>query len=1295
MSRNTRKQRFSIPLLRRRTRKAPKFVRKQYRFEGLEAKNLLAADMMGLGDLNGDTHVNGNDFMHWQQSLPTANVAQAQTDLAAWQTNFGTTGVGGNHGQGHQQAHAHPAAMALVSLDQATHTVVASGNWSDPSVWQDGTLPTAGARIVIPEGMTLTVDGQIAEEFKTIRIDGTLQFATNVNTELRVDTLVSSPTGCFVMGTASNPIAADVTARVVFADDGAIDQNWDPEQISRGALLHGPVEIHGAETTHRVTLAAFPAAGDTSIQLSSVPTGWDAGDQIVITGTQGSTSDEVRTIQSIDGTTVQLNEALQVDHIPPKSDLNVYVANTTRNVEFTSENSNIPHRGHIMFMHQLNVKVKNASFNELGRTDKSRELDDIMFDFAEDVVGNETSAGVVFTTSTGERTNVRGRYAVHFHRGGNDPSSHPALIEGSVVNGSPGWGFVNHSGNVNMVNNVAYRVQGASFYTEAGDEIGSMVGNIAIRTVSPTFRLGDEGAIDPDLQADTQSFGVDGDGYWLSGHLVSMRDNVSAGASGHGIIIWSDGLVEADRGRATVKTSDIANGHLITGRDTIPTWWAPLAEISNNESYGATIGFRSRYVHSSVYLGENGSDFHAKPDQAYVDTLNPVVDGLTVWGSRDGVLMNYNERMSLRNARLVGIGAPWVQNGGTADHGVGIDMYNEVSRGPGVIENVSIEGYGVGLLAPRQDAWTVNNLQLANTTDLYINESRQSPRTLDMNNVTFGSLDGTAVQDTAGQRRNVVMRAETDGDGFQPYFFLMRDRIQLNGQSLYFNQQANDYVPVESVDPEASVAPISPEFAGQTNQQLWDRYGTSFGGALLPADAMTVGFVEGGVVGSAPATPGTTPPLYDMTAEGAAGIIIDPGTLTNFSGPLPSNNSQGETSEQQPSDEDGDTEATDADDASDSVADEEPNENEPNENEPDGDGENAVGDDNEDAELDEDLPEDLNESDDAPAEQEPTDEPLDDEPLDNEPLDDEEQDELPDDEPVDGEEDNAEDDGELSDDDTDEGDADESATDEGDTEESDADENDTEECDLDDGEEDEDPDQGDEQDPADNDDTDADDSDADDTEGEGDLEGEIVPVEATLVGTDESEKLQGFESNDTVTGGSGADLFPLTTGNDVITDFNPAEDLLDVGDFARESDEFATLTSLDDLAAAATETTIDGETALVIDVDGELGNSRTTLLGVTLDQLSADNVFFGLGEDSIPPLDFTHLPTTTVMLNDGTVAEFEAHDLSVHPLPFELIEGNQSAVDALNQDLSPNEDDESEEEPNDDDQILDIMFETL
>ncbi|MEL6107252.1 MAG: G8 domain-containing protein [Planctomycetota bacterium] len=838
-------------------------MKRRLLLQGLETRQLLAGDMMA------------------------TSVAEGEMAGAGEMSSTSSMSGHGDHSQGH------PAAMALVSLDQATHTVTTSGNWSDPLIWEGQALPTEGARIVIPHGVTLTVDSQLTPEFKTIRVDGVLDFATNVNTELRVDTIVSSPMGRFRMGTAANPIQADVTARVVFADDGAIDTTWDPEQLSRGAILQGPTEVHGAAKTHRLTLAAFPVAGDTSIQLNSVPDGWSTGDEVVITGTQGATSDEVRTIDSIDGTTVNFGTPLELDHVPPKGDLNLYVANKTRNAQFSSENTETSRRGHIMVMHTLDADIQNAELDQLGRTDKNRELDDLIFDFPE-VVGNQTSAPVVYNVTPGERTNVRGRYPLHFHRGGVDPTSTPATVVGNVVDVSPGWGFVNHSGNVNMVNNVAYGVQGASFYTEVGDEIGSMVGNIAIRSVSPSFTLDDSGAIDPDLRLESMDFGVDGDGYWLSGHMVSMRDNVSAGATGHGIIIWSDGVIEPDleRGRSSVKVANVANGNLITGRDTIPTWWAPLAEISNNESYGATIGFRSRYVHSAGYLGEIGSPFHTPPDQVYIDTLSPTIDGLTVWGSRDGMLMNYNERMSIKNARLVGIGAPYVANGGTADTGVGIDMYNEVTRGPGVIENVSVEGFNMGILAPRQDNWRLDNINLSNTTDMFITEARQGPRVLDMTNVTFGSLDGTAVQDQAAQRQNIVMATDFEADAHQPFFFLMSDVVTLDGQQLYFDAQAAEFTPITQQIEHPAVR-LPQEMIGATNQQLNDRYGTSFAGAITPSDAVSVDYLTGGVVGAVAPPPATSPPLYDMASEGEGGVLVDPGTLTNFSGGLPPGDDDG------------------------------------------------------------------------------------------------------------------------------------------------------------------------------------------------------------------------------------------------------------------------------------------------------------------------------------------------------------------------------------------------------------------
>ena len=242
---------------------------------------------------------------------------------------------------------------------------------------------------------------------------------------------------------------------------------------------------------------------------------------------------------------------------------------------------------------------------------------------------------------------------------------------------------------------------------------------------------------------------------------------------------------------------------------------------------------------------------------------------------------------------LIGIGAPYVQNGGTADLGVGIDMYNEVTRGPGVIENISVEGFNMGLLAPRQDSWRMNNVQLRNTTDMLITEARQAPRTLEMNNVSFGTLDGTAVADQSGQRQNIVMTADFDADAHQPFFFLMSDRITFDGQQIYFEQQADHFVPLESQITHEAVR-VPEEMIGQTNQQLMDRYGTSFGGAITPADATNVEFVVGGTVGSVAEPAATSPPLYDVASEGAGGILIDPGTLTNFTGPVQGTDGDGD-----------------------------------------------------------------------------------------------------------------------------------------------------------------------------------------------------------------------------------------------------------------------------------------------------------------------------------------------------------------------------------------------------------------
>ncbi|MEM8498258.1 MAG: G8 domain-containing protein [Pseudomonadota bacterium] len=670
-------------------------------------------------------------------------------------------GNGSDH-SGSSTPHSHHCAMTpeFVALNLMTHTATQSGAWSDAATW-GGNVPDDGAVAQIPEGIEVTVARALSSRLATVRIDGALKFALEQNTQMNVDTLFSSCSGVLEIGTQGSPVRADVTARIVFVDNGLVS---DAKLLRRGAILMGKTSIHGAPKTHRAVISPQARQGDTVLNLDILPMGWQLDDQLIVTGTTPNNpeSDEIRRISQIDGQRISLSTALSLDHRAPKADLNVYVANATRNIEFVSENPAVNHRGHIMFM-SLDVSVQNARFTELGRTDKTRPLDDVEFLFQDGSDGDDAPEIADLMPLGG--SNVRGRYAIHFHRAGTDPQSSAALVKGSVVFNGPGWGFVNHSSHVDFIDNVSYGLQGAGFYTEAGNEIGRMQGNLAIRSVNSSFTLDDQGAIDPDLRATRMDYGNDGDGFWLTGNRVSLVNNVSAGASAHGIIYWTDGIMEPDVNpaiRTSIPVAHLPNGNLIPDRESVPVWWAPLAESGGNESYGATIGFRSRYVHAKNYLGrEEQSDFHRSPPQAYIDTLNPTIRDLTVWGSRDGVLLNYNERMNLLGARIQGFGRDQSEfsfNPGTAKSGVGLDISNDSTHGPGRVENVMIEGFGVGLATPVNGEWDFRAAALSgNGIDILILEPENNQTRIRLQDVQYTSFQNYEQGDTSDLPNHVTV----------------------------------------------------------------------------------------------------------------------------------------------------------------------------------------------------------------------------------------------------------------------------------------------------------------------------------------------------------------------------------------------------------------------------------------------------------------------------------------------------------------------------------------------------------
>lgn len=153
-------------------------------------------------------------------------------------------------------------------------------------------------------------------------------------------------------------------------------------------------------------------------------------------------------------------------------------------------------------------------------------------------------------------------------------------------------------------------------------------------------------------------------------------------------------------------------------------------------------------------------------------------------------------------------------------------------------------------------------------------------------------------------------------------------------------------------------------------------------------------------------------------------------------------------------------------------------------------------------------------------------------------------------------------------------------------------------------------------------------------------------VSLVILGTDDiDDKQQGMFTDDFSRGGAGRDLHPLTEGQDIIADFDPILDMIDVGDFARPGDEFETLTSLEAIAALSTQITLNGQTALLIDVDADLGNSTTTMLGITIDDLNSDNVFFGLGGTSIPPQPVTWASAQCVTMDTGCMFVIPGHEV--------------------------------------------------
>src|SRR6056297_1830519 len=298
-------------------------------------------------DMGGDTtdhssHDMGSGHDHVETTQPVGGLPleATQTEIDAYVQSI-TTAPDMDHSMHMDdmgKMMEHGELLDLVPRAEATHIAIRSGDWFDPATWHNGLVPGDDAKVLIPKDISIRYNGESDASLFTLRVDGELSFATDMNTKMLIDTFVVDSSGRLEIGTKDNPVQRAFDTKIIFANNGDIDVSWDPTLLSRGLISHGQVDIHGEEKTEFLKVADAPMAGDTQIILSEIPENWSVGDTIVITGTHKEgwrwdgakmahfeSQDEEVTITAIDGNTITIGEPLKFDHDTPRDDLAAYV----------------------------------------------------------------------------------------------------------------------------------------------------------------------------------------------------------------------------------------------------------------------------------------------------------------------------------------------------------------------------------------------------------------------------------------------------------------------------------------------------------------------------------------------------------------------------------------------------------------------------------------------------------------------------------------------------------------------------------------------------------------------------------------------------------------------------------------------------------------------------------------------------------------------------------------------------------------------------------------------------------
>ncbi|MEM1274888.1 MAG: hypothetical protein AAGH74_00035 [Pseudomonadota bacterium] len=179
------------------------------------------------------------------------------------------------------------------------------------------------------------------------------------------------------------------------------------------------------------------------------------------------------------------------------------------------------------------------------------------------------------------------------------------------------------------------------------------------------------------------------------------------------------------------------------------------------------------------------------------------------------------------------------------------------------------------------------------------------------------------------------------------------------------------------------------------------------------------------------------------------------------------------------------------------------------------------------------------------------------------------------------------------------------------------------------------------------------------------VDDEILPARIRIIGTAGPDILEGSWSDDISTGNAGRDVFKATPGSDIITDFDPSQDVLSLVNFSFDSYGLGTLQDVGDVGAAIGQYTIEGKQAAGIDLDGEAGDWTVFLIGVAPEELSEKNIVFTSTDDLIVPVMPRVMAERRVTTNQGSKILLPSYSLDDSPAEPVLVEGSEDALQAI------------------------------